>query len=167
MTGAAAGGAGPQPQGEGPVAALDPGSAKCGLVLSDGARQRIVQALVVAPAEAERLLELWRQEPGLAAVVIGDGTGSGRWRERLAGRLPVVWQRERGSTLAARERYWQLFPPRSWRRWLPKGLRQPPRAWDDVVAQLLLERWLGRELAREPETEPEAGAGTIRTRPAR
>ena len=111
MTGAAAGGAGPQPQGEGPVAALDPGSAKCGLVLSDGARQRIVQALVVAPAEAERLLELWRQEPGLAAVVIGDGTGSGRWRERLAGRLPVVWQRERGSTLAARERYWQLFPP--------------------------------------------------------
>jgi RNase H-fold protein (predicted Holliday junction resolvase) len=167
MTGAAAGGAGPQPQGEGPVAALDPGSAKCGLVLSDGARQRIVQALVVAPAEAERLLELWRQEPGLAAVVIGDGTGSGRWRERLAGRLPVVWQRERGSTLAARERYWQLFPPRSWRRWLPKGLRQPPRAWDDVVAQLLLERWLGRELAREPESEPEAGAGTIRTRPAR
>jgi RNase H-fold protein (predicted Holliday junction resolvase) len=167
MTGAAAVDAGPQPQGEGPVAALDPGSAKCGLVLSDGARQRIVQALVVAPAEAERLLELWRQEPGLAAVVIGDGTGSGRWRERLAGRLPVVWQRERGSTLAARERYWQLFPPRSWRRWLPKGLRQPPRAWDDVVAQLLLERWLGRELAREPESEPEAGAGTIRTRPAR
>jgi RNase H-fold protein (predicted Holliday junction resolvase) len=100
-------------------------------------------------------------------VVIGDGTGSGRWRERLAGRLPVVWQRERGSTLAARERYWQLFPPRSWRRWLPKGLRQPPRAWDDVVAQLLLERWLGRELAREPESEPEAGAETIRTRPAR
>lgn len=169
MTGAAAGGAGPQPQGEGPVAALDPGSAKCGLVLSDGARQRIVQALVVAPAEAERLLELWRQEPGLAAVVIGDGTGSGRWRERLAGRLPVVWQRERGSTLAARERYWQLFPPRSWRRWLPKGLRQPPRAWDDVVAQLLLERWLGRELAREPEAGAgtEAGAGAIRTRPAR
>lgn len=166
MTGAAAGGAGPQPQGEGPVAALDPGSAKCGLVLSDGARQRIVQALVVAPAEAERLLELWRQEPGLAAVVIGDGTGSGRWRERLAGRLPLVWQRERGSTLAARERYWQLFPPGGWRRWLPKGLRQPPRDWDDVVAQLLLERWLGRELAREPEAGAEAEAGTIRTKRA-
>jgi RNase H-fold protein (predicted Holliday junction resolvase) len=158
MTGAAAGGTGPQPQGEGPVAALDPGSAKCGLVLSDGERRRIVQAGVVSPEEAEGLLELWRQELGLAAVVIGDGTGSGRWRERLAGRLPVVWQRERGTTLAARQRYWQLFPPRGWRRWLPKGLRQPPRSWDDVVAQLLLERWLGRELARDP------GAGVIRRR---
>ena len=158
-TGADAGSTGPQPQGAGPVAALDPGSAKCGLVLSDGARQRIVQALVVAPAEAERLLEAWRQELGLAAVVIGDGTGSGRWRERLADRLPVVWQRERGSTLAARERYWQLFPPRGWRRCLPNGLRQPPRPWDDVVAQLLLERWLGRELAREPEAGPGPGTG--------
>ncbi|MFM7264451.1 MAG: resolvase [Cyanobium sp.] len=164
MTDAAAGargGGGPLPDGEGAVAGLDPGRAKCGLVLSDGGRQRIVQALVVAPAEAERLLELWRQEPGLAAVVIGDGTGSGHWRQRLAGRLPVVWQRERGTTLAARQRYWQLFPARGWRRWLPKGLRQPPRDWDDVVAQLLLERWLGRELERAPQ------AGAIRTTPVR
>lgn len=164
MRGAAArerSGGGPQPDGEGAVAGLDPGSAKCGLVLSDGARRRIVQALVVAPAEAERLLEAWRQEPGLAAVVIGDGTGSERWRQRLAGRVPVVWQRERGTTLAARERYWQLFPARGWRRWLPKGLRQPPRDWDDVVAQLLLERWLGQELERAPQ------AGVVRTTPAR
>ena len=145
---------------EGPAAALDPGSAKCGLVLSDAGRRRIVEAAVVTPAEAEELLEAWRLERGLV-LVIGDGTGSGRWRERLAGRLPLVWQRERGTTLAARERYWQLFPPRGWRRWLPRGLRQPPRDWDDVVAQLLLERWLGRELERTPE------AGAIKRRPAR
>ena len=31
---------------------------------------------------------------------------------------------------------------------LPEGLRQPPRDWDDVVAQVLIERWLGRELPR-------------------
>jgi hypothetical protein len=55
---------------------------------------------------------------------------------------------ERGTTLAARDRYWQLFPAGGWRRWLPAGLRQPPRDWDDVVAQLLLERWLGHELER-------------------
>jgi hypothetical protein len=55
---------------------------------------------------------------------------------------------ERGTTLEARRRYWQLFPPRGWRRLLPQGLRQPPRDWDDVVAQLLLERRLGRTLIR-------------------
>ena len=160
MTGRNDGSRSPRPEGEGAVAALDPGSAKCGLVLSDRGRRQIVQAALLPPAEAEQLLDTWRQEMGLAVLVIGDGTGSGRWRERLGGRLPLVWQRERGTTLAARERYWQLFPARGWRRWLPRGLRQPPRDWDDVVAQLLLERWLGRPLERSPEAEP------IRTRPA-
>jgi hypothetical protein len=91
--------------------------------------------------------------------VIGDGTGAGRWIDRLAGRWPVVLQPERGTTLAARRRYWQLQPARGWRRWLPEGLRLPPRDWDDVVAQLLLERWLGRPLERAPGAGPEPGSG--------
>jgi RNase H-fold protein (predicted Holliday junction resolvase) len=134
--------------GTGPVAALDPGSAKCGLVLSDAPRRRITCALVLPPDEAWRTLRDWHSGQGLQAVVIGTGTGSRPWRERLAALVPVVMVEERGSTLAARDRYWQLFPPRGWRRWLPAGLRQPPRDWDDVVAQLLLERWLGYELER-------------------
>lgn len=133
---------------EGPVAAVDPGSAKCGLVLSDSPRRRIVQALVLPPDAAWQTLAAWHRQQGLRAVVIGAGTGARLWRERLAPLAPVVMVEERGTTLAARDRYWQLFPPRGWRRWLPAGLRQPPRAWDDVVAQLLLERWLGHELER-------------------
>jgi len=61
----------------------------------------------------------------------------------------VLLIEERGSTLAARSRYWQLFPARGWRRLLPMGLRQPPRPWDDVVAQLLVEQALGHRLERE------------------
>ena len=56
---------------------------------------------------------------------------------------------EAGTTLAARQRYWQLEPPRGWRRLLPEGLRLPPRDIDDVVAQLLLERHLQRPLQRD------------------
>ncbi|MEA5413312.1 resolvase, partial [Synechococcus sp. BA-120 BA3] len=87
-------------------------------------------------------------QQGLAAVVIGDGTGSGPWRRRLEPLLAVELVDERGTTLAARRRYWQLFPARGWRRLLPLGMRQPPRDYDDVVAQLLLERRLGRDLPR-------------------
>ncbi|WP_216920477.1 resolvase [Synechococcus sp. CCAP 1479/9] len=132
----------------GPLAGLDPGRSKCGLVLTDPGRREIREAVVLPPEAAWERLEHWHRHQGLAAVVIGDGTGSGAWRRRLEPLLPVELVDEQGTTLAARRRYWELFPARGWRRLLPLGLRQPPRDYDDVVAQLLLERRLGRELLR-------------------
>ncbi|MFM7362691.1 MAG: resolvase [Cyanobium sp.] len=152
-----------RPEEEGAVAGLDPGRAKCGLVLSDPERSRIVQALVLPPDAAWQVLRDWHSGQGLRAVVIGDGTGERPWHDRLAGLVPLVVLNEHGTTLAARRRYWELFPPRGWRRLVPEGLRLPPRDWDDVVAQLLLERWLGRRLDRDGEAGPGAG---VRTTPA-
>lgn len=138
----------PQPTAEGALAALDPGRAKCGLVRTDAARQRIVVARVLPPEAAWEQLLAWHQAGELALVLLGDGTGSDRWRQRLEPCLPLRLVDERGTTLAARPRYWQLERPRGWRALLPEGLRPPPRPLDDVVAQLLLERWLGRPLPR-------------------
>jgi RNase H-fold protein (predicted Holliday junction resolvase) len=136
------------PSEPGALAGLDPGRSKCGLVLSDPSGHAIVCAAILSPAESLVLLRRW-QGQGLSLVVLGDGTGSSPWQARLA-ELGVTVTRldERGTTLAARQRYWQLHPPRSWRRCLPSGLRLPPRDIDDVVAQLLLERHLGRLLQR-------------------
>lgn len=153
MTAAAAG----RP-GRGALAGLDPGRGKCGLVRTDPERRQIVEALVLPPERALEALHRWGDEGGVEQVVLGNGTGHRTWQQRLEPWLAVTLVEERGTTLAARERYWQLEPPRGWRRLLPAGLRQPPRDWDDVVAQILLERWLGREL-------PRAGA-RIRSAPA-
>jgi len=133
----------------GPVAALDPGRSKCGLVLTDPERTVIREAMVLSPEATWRVLRDWRAQLDLGQVVLGNGTGSGRWQQRLMDLLTVVLVDERDTTLEARRRYWRLFPPRGLRRLVPEGLRQPPRDWDDVVAQLLLERWLGRQLPRE------------------
>ena len=86
----------------------------------------------------------------ICGVVIGDGTGSRAWRNRLADHLAVGVIDERNSTLEARSRYWEQVPARGWQRMLPLGLRQPPGDWDDTVAQLLLERWLGHRLTTPP-----------------
>ncbi|MCT0224552.1 resolvase [Synechococcus sp. CS-1328] len=130
------------------MAGLDPGRNKCGLVRTDATGQRIVEAAVLTPEAAWQQLSAWCAEGLVADIVLGNGTGSQRWQTRLAPIAAVHLVDERGSTLAARQRYWELFPPRGWRRCLPRGLRQPPRDWDDVVAQLLLERFLGRTLPR-------------------
>ena len=144
------------PQGRGVVAALAPGRSKCGLVRTDPQRRRIEEALVLPPGPCREQLLAWHRDLKLAVVVLGDGTGSRRWQEWLTGEgeLPVLLVDERGSTLAARRRYWRLEPPQGWRCLLPEGLRQPPRDWDDVVAQLLLERWLGQPLERAAAAGP-------------
>jgi hypothetical protein len=134
----------------GPLAGLDPGRSKCGLVRTDSACRQVVEAHVLSPdACLERLLQ-WRRQGLIIALVLGDGTGSQEWRSRLADRLPLHLIDERHTTLEARRRYWRLEPARGWRRLLPEGLRQPPRDWDDIVAQVLLERWVGYPLKRPP-----------------
>ena len=137
-------------RGAGPLAAIDPGRSKCGLVISDAQAHVILFAAVLSPDQALAQLREWQEQHSpLVAVLLGNGTGSGPWRQWLAPIAPLIGVPEAGTTLAARQRYWQLEPARGWRRLLPRGLRQPPRDWDDVVAQLLLERHLGRSLTRQ------------------
>ena len=136
-------------RGAGPFAAIDPGRSKCGLVISDNQASAILYAAVLPPQRALAQLRQWQEQHSpLGAVLLGNGTGSGPWRPWLAPIAPLIVVPEAGTTLAARQRYWQLEPAQGWRRLLPRGLRQPPRDWDDVVAQLLLERHLGRDLPR-------------------
>ena len=134
------------------LAALDPGRSKCGLVLADAAAAEVLQTAILPPQASRTLLQHWRQQ-GLTTVVLGDGTGSRSWQPQLKELgLTALLVDERGSTLAARQRYWQLGEPGGgWRRWLPAGLRLPPRDIDDVVAQLLLERHLQQPLQRPPQ----------------
>jgi len=140
------------------LAAIDPGRSKCGLVLADAERSLVLEAGVLPPERCRQLLEGWLASGACSAVVLGNGTGSGPWQAWLQERLPPLLVPEAGTTLEARQRYWQLEPARGWRRLLPQGLRIPPRDVDDVVAQILLERHLGRELQRLPGLKLLAGA---------
>jgi RNase H-fold protein (predicted Holliday junction resolvase) len=128
------------------LASLDPGRSKCGLALAERQRRQVVAAAVLAPEACLNQLQRWRQQ-GLQRVLLGNGTHSRPWQGQLQELgLSSELVDEHGTTLAARQRYWQLYPARSWRRLLPQGLRLPPRDIDDVVAQLLLERHWGQPL---------------------
>ena len=131
------------------LVAIDPGRSKCGLALCDGAGQELLAAGVLPAQACLEQIQRWSAAQQCHTVLLGDGTGSAPWRQRLAPLpLALTLVPEAGTTLAARRRYWQLEPPQGWRRLLPEGLRLPPRDIDDVVAQLLLERHLGRRLQR-------------------
>ena len=133
------------------VVALDPGRSKCGLLLADTATNTVLQGRVIPSTEVLEQLRAWMEEAqGTSAqideLVIGDGTSSTIWQQQLPSSLKVRVVDETGTTLRARERYWQLWPSRGWKRLLPAGLRIPSGDLDAIAALVILENDLGRSL---------------------
>lgn len=104
------------------------------------------RAIVGADAILETIAVLQQQYP-LSLLVMGDQTTAKEWHARLMGLkepLRVVLIDERYSSLEARDRYWKMYAPQGWQRLLPKGLRQPSQPLDDIVAMILIERYLAQ-----------------------
>jgi RNase H-fold protein (predicted Holliday junction resolvase) len=127
------------------ILAIDPGTVKCGIaVIAEG--QRIPLYLrVVHRDEIEYIVRdifpLFMPDH----VLIGRGTSGQDLFEALGRRgLKSELVDEHGTTLAARERYFSANPPRGWTRFLPPGLRLPPRPIDDWAAVVIAEQYLAR-----------------------
>ena len=126
------------------IAALDPGRSKCGLVLVDTNLGIVLQGKVLKSDSVLETLEQWRSKAPFDRILLGNGTASAHWREQLPADLLITVVDERGTTLKARTRYWELWPPKGWRCLLPEGLRIPPCDLDAVAALVILESAISR-----------------------
>lgn len=128
------------------ILGFDPGRQKCGLAIMGLDRMLRHQEVVTAESALDSIQSLRQQYP-ISIIVMGNQTTSAVWKERLT-ELPdaprVMLVDERYSTLEARDRYWQMYPPKGLGRLLPQSLRKIPRPIDDIVAILLIERYLNR-----------------------
>jgi len=98
---------------------------------------------VVLAWELGRVAREWAATYRIERVVLGAGTGARGAAELLSDlSVPVVEVPERGTTLAARSRYFDDHPPRGWKRLLPRSLLTPPEPYDDYAAILLAEAYL-------------------------
>ncbi|MBD2137129.1 pre-16S rRNA-processing nuclease YqgF [Anabaena sp. FACHB-1237] len=131
------------------ILGFDPGKDKCGLAVM-GTDQTLYDHQVVLAEEAIVSIDKWCEKFGVDLLVMGDQTTSKKWRKKLDQELnkamKIVLVDERNSTLEARDRYWQMYPPQGIKKLIPQGMRQPPRPIDDIVAILLIERYLKLKL---------------------
>jgi len=129
---------------------FDPGRDKCGLAVLDD-NLTLYCHEVVAAEEAIANLNSMRQKFHVQRIILGDQTTSSLWKSKLEQELvpsiPISLVDERYTTLEARDRYWQIYPPKGLQRFLSKGLRTIPRPIDDIVAILLVERYVSQERA--------------------
>jgi RNase H-fold protein (predicted Holliday junction resolvase) len=129
------------------ILGFDPGKDKCGLAVM-GLDRQLYYHQVVTSQKAIATIETLRQQFPVSLLVMGNQTTAKQWKqqlnEKLAEQLSIILVDERYSTLEARDRYWQMYPPKGLTKLLPQGMRQPPRPIDDIVALLLIERYLNR-----------------------
>ncbi len=128
------------------ILGFDPGKDKCGIAVMDGDRRLLYHQVVLTDQTIAEISNLCQQY-NVSLIVIGDQTTSKQWKQQLTTAfpiLPIALVDERYSSLEARDRYWQMYPPNLLTRLIPQGMRQPPRSIDDLVAIILIERYLAR-----------------------
>jgi RNase H-fold protein (predicted Holliday junction resolvase) len=125
---------------------FDPGKSKCGLAVMGLDRKLHFQA-VVRSDEAITQIQQLLDRYSISLLVMGDRTTSKQWKAKLSENFPnlrTITVDEQYSSEEARKRYWQIYPARGFLKLIPLGMRSPNRAIDDIVAIILIERYLNR-----------------------
>jgi RNase H-fold protein (predicted Holliday junction resolvase) len=126
------------------ILGFDPGKDKCGVAVMGRDRSLLYHQVVLTAETIDRIRDLCHQYQ-VTQIVMGDQTTSKQWQQQLTTvfpTLPIDLVDERYSSLEARDRYWQMYPPNFLTGLIPQGMRQPPRPIDDIVAIILIERYL-------------------------
>ena len=123
---------------------IDPGVKKCGLLLADRQSGKVIDAGIASLNKFPDLISFWNEDYKIMKIIIGDGTNCKYVENKLKQNnfFNIKYVNERGSTLRARFRYWEIWPPNYFIRWLPKELIFPPENLDAIVALILLEDFL-------------------------
>jgi RNase H-fold protein (predicted Holliday junction resolvase) len=132
------------PDNHSAILGFDPGKDKCGVAVMDGDRRLLYHQVVLTAQTIEQISNLCQQY-NVSQIVMGDQTTAKQWKQQLTiafPNLPISLVDERYSSLEARDRYWQMYPPNFLTSLIPQGMRQPPRPIDDLVAIILIERYL-------------------------
>lgn len=123
---------------------FDPGKDKCGVAVVSGTGVALYHEVLPSDTLLEQLPALCTQWQ-ISQVVMGDRTTAKQWQKKLTQALPetpIALVDEHYSTLAARDLYWEMYPPQGFQRLMPQGMRLPPRPIDDLVAIILVRRYL-------------------------
>ena len=127
---------------------IDPGIKKCGFLLADIKSGKVIEAGVASLNKFSDLVSRWNEDYEIIKIIIGDGTNCKYIESNLKRNnfFNVNYVNERGSTLRARFRYWEIWPPNYFIRWIPKEILFPPANLDAIVALILLEDFLNCRL---------------------
>ncbi len=129
------------------VLAVDPGRDKTGIAILTRTSQLVMMDIVPTDSVMSELQSLLTMYAGVSVLVCGNGTNHkavGAIVKHVAESQgkKFTFVNEKHTTEEARRRYFEVHPPKGWRKLVPKGMLYPPVPVDDITAWIIGERWL-------------------------
>ena len=119
---------------------IDPGKCKCGLVLVDLHKKKVDQAIVLNTEFLPNYVKNLNDSENISKVIIGNGTTSRQNIEKLDFiRNDLIIVEEKNTTLRAKKRYFEIFPTRGLKSFLPKEIFIMNKNLDALSALIILE----------------------------
>jgi RNase H-fold protein (predicted Holliday junction resolvase) len=123
------------------ILVIDPGKEKCGLALfnKDG---KVVEQKIIKRKDLFRLIPHYHDA---TTIVIGESANGREINDELHKhhlKQNIILFPEKNSSREARDLYWQAYPPKGWRRFVPTSLLTPPVPIDDYAAVIIGRNYL-------------------------
>ena len=127
------------------IMGVDPGRDKCGVAVLDSDGE-VKFSEVIVTDEFEIVMQKLSAQFEIELAILGNGTTHTEAEKKIRKAcLQVKVVDEKFTTEQARRLYWQKFPPQGWRKLLPTSLQVPPVPVDNIVAEILVKRFLEAE----------------------
>ena len=122
---------------------IDPGKYKCGLVFADFKTKRVLKAIVIESRYLVQYIKTFIENDSNIKVLIGNGTTSNyhvNLLSFLGNNLTIV--EEKNTTFRSKERYFEIFPIKGIKRFLPREVFLQNINLDAISALVILEDYL-------------------------
>ena len=124
------------------ILAIDPGKFKWGYAIVTQQGQ-ILKKGIESVEDLQGFAQQLQSEYQVSCIVLGNQTNSSYFHDQLKDMgLEIELIDEAYSSQEARSLFFEIHPPRGWRKLIPGFLLYPERDYDDITAVVLARRYL-------------------------
>ena len=122
------------------VISIDPGKSKCGIVLAEIYEKKVCDALVIKSELLENYIKNINNFEDISKIIIGNGTTSNETIKKLNFfKKEIINFEEKNSTYRAKSRYFEIFPVRGFKLFIPREIFILNKNLDAISALIILE----------------------------
>ena len=119
---------------------IDPGKFKCGLVFAELSEKKVYKAIILESVSINEYIRNLNKVEDISKIIIGNGTTSGFIREKLDFfEKEIITFEEKNTTYRAKARYFEFFPIRGFKFFIPREVFILNKNLDAISALIILE----------------------------